>query len=347
MKLTLLAGLGLSAVLPHAPEPTVRVLREPSFGRDLLLVLEHEGAEVERLWAARGVELDAVRSAGGEELDVSPGGPRLAKSGERDPTRRGFEDVADGRALVWYTISRPSEEVRSIPRFAGRYELLRGGEARPVDVPIEQPAEPAPWEDETLAEAGVELSVGLRELPQVHLRLTGDLFEVAELELFAAGAEDGLPATIPGFDPDAMERHFDLPGDAPEQLLARVTLEDGTVIELDDLPAKEEYRRVRDKALAKADLELEARRMTAREVHGEGAGEWAQLRGFRWVDRRGKPVGLHPESTIGSGAEDRVELTCRVPAELPRGARLVLDVLVGATWEPVRFEATDLEVPAR
>jgi hypothetical protein len=73
------------------------------------------------------------------------------------------------------------------------------------------------------------------------------------------------------------------------------------------------------------------------QAFAEGKGDFDMLRGYRWVDKRGKKLEVWPSSESGGGNKT-ISTACRVPGKLPRGARMQLGILVGAEWETITFD---------
>lgn len=344
MQLPVVVGLTALPLLP-APSGDVACLRDPVFGDDLLVVFAFEGDEAAALWAVDEESLEEVRSDADEVLEPGTFGARIVRPGDPDPTRDGFRELGEGRCLLVFELEAAERPVRSIPRFAGTYELLHGGEERWVDVPFEKLADADDWEDDDLEEAGFTLTQGVRAISQVHVRLKGEVFDVNDVELFAVGDDEGLMTHGATFDSDQVEYQFDLPEEQDVELVVRVSLSDGSTVELGDLPLRDAYRPVDSDELEAVDVELEVRSAIQHEAHAEGEGDYDLLRGFRWVDKRGDVLDDIWPSSQSSGFGTSVEMSCRVPTDLPRGAKLQLGVLVDAAWETISFEETDVPGP--
>ena len=355
----LLLPIALVALAPSgaAPEPSVRSMLDPrGFSNpDLLVVVEYEGEEA-ILWNMDDAEVEEVRTDSGELLEPSFFSPALVMPGDRDPRISGYTPLAEGSQLVVFEFDAPEEEWKSIPRLAGSYELLHGGELHWVELPFEEVHESEPWEDEALAEAGFEFEYEVKLVPQLHIKCAGEHMDIDEVVLVdGEGVEHGekrhrlqrlddLYDNRGGMQENTQGVYeFDLEGIELEGLVALVRMEDESTIELDDLPERDTYRALRNRDLRDAGLELEVRRVEVREFSAQGAGNYESLMDFRWLDKRDEE--LHIFSHWSKSDFRGATLSARIPYELPRGAHLQLGVVSGATLERVSFEHLDIDAP--
>lgn len=346
MKCFLFVGAALLAAAAVVPEESVYAVIDPVFHKDLFVVVELDGEDAATLWEVDDEELESVEAASGEVLQPGAFPLEYAAPGARDPLKSGYVEVEEGRALLVFKFRPPTGEVDSIPRFAGTYRGLRGGAEAWVEVPFEELEEGVAWEDETLAEAGFELTRGVREVSLVQVRVKGETFDVDTIEVLAPDAEEPLSEGDTRFEDEGIEYEFDLPADDLEKVTVTVTLESGEAIVLEDVRLGEKYRAVKSDALKKADLSVEVRSAVVYETVARGTGEFDMFRRFRWTDKLGRKIDIWPSSAAhGGGAH--ITMTCRVPAKLPRGAKLQLGLLVGAEWEDVAFEYEDVPGPGK
>lgn len=344
MKTVALACLGALTCLPLIPDVSVSALREPSFGKGLFIVVERTGDDATAIWDVDDEELEEVVTDAGEVLKLTVFGMTFVSPGDRDPTRKGFEKLEEDRSLLVFRFRAPQQPVKSIVRVAGTYELLSGGEEHWIDVPFAEVIDPGPWEDKVLTEAGFEITHGVREVQQLHLKVSGEVFDVSEVNLRLAGSDEDLHSVSSSGSFNSITYEFDIGVANVSKLTARIQLEDGTLVELGKLAHKSKFTKVKSAELAKAKLSLEVRQVVVREAFAEGLGDYDLLRGFRWVNKKGQKAGIFPHSQA-SGWDKYVNTSCRVPADLKRGVRLQLGVLVGTQRETVRFEYTNIDGP--
>lgn len=344
MKTVAIVCLAALTYVPSIPDVSVSALRDPRFGKDLFLVVERTGDDAMAIWDVNDETLDEVRTDAGEVLKPAARGMTLVSPGDMDPTRAGFEELEEGRSLLVFRFRKAQKPVKSIARLAGTYELLSGGKERWVDVPFAKLAEAGPWEDEVLTAAGFEFTQGVREVQQLHLRISGEIFDVGAVNLRLAGVEEDLPSGNSSGNLKSITYEFDIGAADVSKLTARIELDDGTLVEIGKLAHKSKFTKAKSAKLAKADLSLEVRQVIVRESFAEGVGDYDLLRGYRWVNKKGQDTGLFPHSQAGGGGKS-VMTSCRVPADLKRGVRLQLGVLAGTQRETRRFEYTNIGGP--
>lgn len=344
MKCSLLAGAALLAAGATVPDVSVFSVFDPVFGRDLFVVAELDGPDAAALWEVKDPTCEEVATASGEVLTPTAFPLQYAPAGAAHPLKSGFVEVEEGRSLLVFKFRPPAGAVASIPRFAGTYRALRGGEEAWVDVPFEELEEGVVWEDESLAAAGFELTRSVRPITVVQVRVEGEVFDVSRVEVRVPGVAEPLGEGDSKGDLGWIEHAFDVVGEAPASVSVTVALESGEAIVLEDVRLGDRYRAVESRALNEAKLGVEVRRGEVSEVWAEGEGTFDLYRRFRWTDRRGKELDLWPSSRTSGGGE-HFEARCRIPGALPRGARLQLGVLVGAAWEDVAFAYEDVPGP--
>lgn len=349
MKLLLCAGLAALATFSARPDVTVSSLWDPTFGNDLLVVLELTGEDGATAWEAEADEEDIAeaRTGAGESLEPTFFPLSYVAPGDFDPRYEGFEKVGDGIRLLVFKFDKPKKAVESIAVFKGQYQLLSGGEERWIDAPIGEVADPSPWKDDALEGEGFELQQGVREVPQVHVKISKDVFAVGDVRLVAKkedGSEEEVYSAGSSGDLKSTEYRFDLPEDDGVTIVVRLELDGGKVVELTELPDGEKYKKPKSDALKGAKFVVETRKVAVREFFAEGRGDHDKLRKFRWVDKKGEELDIFPHFSSGGGGT-RVSMQCRIPHDLPRGARLQHGFLIGAEWNTVSFEYTDIEGP--
>ena len=74
------------------------------------------------------------------------------------------------------------------------------------------------------------------------------------------------------------------------------------------------------------------------------AGDFDAYAKYRWIDSKGKKLDIFPESEA-TGFGKQFTTACRVPVDLPKGAKLEMGVLVGAKTEWLEYEYLDVPAP--
>ena len=318
----------------------------PNFSDRMLVVIEYDAGDEGIPWEIDRPKTTPMRTDAGELIDAdSFFCPRIVAPGHPDPRSTGAKVLGDGKRLVVWELERPKKDCKTIKRLAGSYELTHGGKVHWLDIPVDQEpgAEPTEWANEHLKEAGFVLKRGRRVVPQLHVKVSGKVFDFDKFQVLGDTGNEMESKTSSRGGKDYTEQ-FDLKGEDPKDLKLIVHLEDGTQITIDKIPAASKYRRLRGSKWKKAGITVETRVTHVSEYYAKGTGDFDAYANYRWVNSKGKPLNISPASEA-SGTKTTFTSACRSPLDLPKGARLEMGVLVGAVTEWLEYEYLDVPMP--
>jgi hypothetical protein len=342
MKTLLLAVLCL-AVAPGTED--YKLVRDPSFGgKNLVLLHEFPAKQAATMWDIDDAEVEEVKTDSGEVLSTSSYMFDLSLEGDSDPRSKRLAWLPPGSAIISIEFRKETQPFKTIPRVAGSYELLHGGEERWVTLDHEKPTEVHPWEQEDLIEGNFELQGGVREVSLLSVMVMDGAMEVDEVHLRAVGSDELISEESSRGGRGYRVHEFRLTDVEREGLVAVLEMEEGPEIVVENLPMGSKAKAAKSRELKQAKLKLESHVATVTEVHAKGSGNYDMIRGFRWVSSSGKDLGIHPNFHYGGGVKT-VKASCLAPTELPRGAKLQLGILVGAGWVTIKFLYEDLKAP--
>lgn len=342
MKSLLLAVLFL-AVAPGTED--YKLVRDPSFGgKNLMLLHEFPAKKAATMWRIDDAEVEEVKTDSGEVLRTSSYMFDLSVEGDSDPRSKRLVWLPPGSAIISIEFRKEAQPFKTIPRIAGSYELLHGGEERWVTLDHAALADVHLWEQEDLKEGGFELQGGVRAVQLLKVMLKDGAMDVDEVHLRAAGSDELISSWTSSGGLGYRVHEFRLTDVEREGLVAVLEMEEGPAIVVENLPMGSKAKPSKSRELKQAKLKLESHVVTVTEVHAKGSGDYDLIRGFRWVSSKGEDLGIHPNYHFGGGIKT-VKVSCLSPTELPRGAKLQLGVLVGAGWETIKFLYEDLKAP--
>ncbi|MEO2164321.1 MAG: hypothetical protein ABGY29_17575, partial [bacterium] len=327
MKTLLLAVLFLAS--PLGTED-YKLVRDPSFGgKNLMLLHEFPAKKAATMWRIDDAEVEEVKTDSGEVLRTGSYMFDLSVEGDSDPRSKRLVWLPAGSAIISIEFRKETQPFKTIPRIAGSYELLHGGEERWVTLDHAALADVHLWEQEDLKEGGFELQGGVRAVQLLKVMLKDGAMDVDEVHLRAAGSDELISSWASSGGLGYRVHEFRLTDVESEGLVAVLELDEGPDIVVENLPMGTKAKAAKSGELRKAKLKLESHVVTVTEVHAKGSGNYDLIRGFRWVSSKGKDLGIHPNYHYGGGIKT-VSASCMAPSDLPRGAQLQFGVLVGA-----------------
>ncbi len=318
----------------------------PNFSDRLLVVIEYDAGDEGMPWEVERARLTPMRTDAGELLDADTMfTPRIVAPGDADPRSSGFKKLPKNKRLIVWELERPKKSWNKIKRLAGSYELTHGGEVHWIKVPGEgEPdAEPVKWEDKHLSEAGFNLKRGVRKISQLHVQLTGKVFAFDRFTLQDENGQE-LSSTSSSAEFKSYTEQFNLGSKELKDLTITVHMEDGTQLSIKEIPGASKYRRVRGSKWKKAGITVQTRSANVQEYYAKGTGDFDAYAKYRWIDSKGKKLDIFPESEA-AGIGKQFTTACRVPMDLPKGAKLEMGVLVGAKTEWLEYEYLDIPAP--
>ncbi len=321
-----------------------KLVRDPKFGKNLVLLQEFPAKKAATMWRIDDAEVEEVKTDSGEVLKTSSYMFDLSVEGDSDPRSKRLAWLPADSAIISIEFRKEAQPFKTVPRIAGSYKLLHGGEERWVTLDHEALADVHPWEQEDLKEGGFELQGGVREVQLLKVTIKEGAMDVDKVHLRAAGSDELISSESSSGGLGYRVYEFRLTDVEREGLVAVLELDDSPEIVVENLPMGSKAKSAKSSELKQAKAKLESHVVTVPEVHAKGSGDYDLIRGFRWVSSKGKDLGIYPNYQFGGGKKT-VSASCMAPSDLPRGAQLQFGVLVGARWETIDFLYEDLKAP--
>lgn len=342
----LISLLGLACLASPTTQKGPYSLNCPRFSDRMLVVIEFDEGDPGFPWAIKRAKTTPMRTDTDEFIEPDTmTTPRIVMEGRSDPRHEKGKVLENGKRLLVWELQRPKNPWTSIKRLAGSYNITHGGNLHWIEVPqnLKVGQEPVTWENEHLAAAGFELKGGWREVTQLHVNILGEGSDIKGIELL--DANDGeMMARAWGETGTGYDAQFDLKGTDSKGHTLIVLMKDGSRLEVSKIPSGSKYRRVRGSKWKKAGLTVETRLTKLDEFYARGKGEFSHYASYRWVNSKGIRLNIFPTGGA-SGSGNSFMTTLRIPAKLPKGARLEFGVRAGSVTEWLEYEHLDVPAP--